>query len=278
MQERTTRSPHWTQFIIIFWAALLCLPVVASANETETTVTDEEQVQESLMHPPRRSYRRRRVIVVRPPRRPPPRRRLVTVEPEAASPRQDVLGIGIRLSGTGLDGAKLGLSDLENPAMAGFGLQLRSRVAEHWGLELSADYLLAAENDTGFAQTTVPVMLSAIFNVLPNSPINPYVLAGAGIHFTNLSYLDGQFEHRILEVAGQLGAGVEVRLGESLGLHADLRVLSVYKNLGSVTEVSSGCLSSNAGETGFCNGLSNLDPNDKFNIGAQFQAGATFYF
>jgi len=276
MQKRTTRSPHWTQLLILLWVALLCLPVTASADET--TTSDEEEVRETLLHPPRRSYRRRRVIVVRPPRRPPPRRRLVVVEPEAEPTRRDVLGIGLRLSGTGLDGQKLGLSDLENPAMAGFGLQLRSRISGHWGLELSADYLIAAENDTGFSQTTVPVMLSAIFNVLPDSAINPYVLAGAGVHFTSLSYLDGQFEHHILEVAGQLGAGVEVKLGDSLALHADIRFLSVYKNLGSVTEVSSGCLSSHASETGFCNGLANLDPEDKFNIGAQFQAGATYYF
>lgn len=189
-----------------------------------------------------------------------------------------MLGIGLRVSGTGLDGQKLGLEDIENPAMAGIGIQLRSMVSKHWGLELSADYLGSSDDSRGFSQRTIPVMLSGMFFLFPDSFINPYGLAGAGVHFTQLSYADGLFEHNILEIAAQLGFGLQVKLGQHFALHADLRFLTVYKNLGETTEISKSCLSSSAAGTGYCNGLQNVKPDDRWNIGVQFQAGATYFF
>ncbi len=269
--------------LLIALAALMTLPATAVADDTNNA--DDQgtlmSLDESELHPyhPRyRIVRRRKVVIVRPPPRPRRTRRLVVVDPPRHRKKTDLLGIGLRLSGTGLDGEKIGLSDLENPGMAGFGLHVRSKVSHRWGLELSADYLTSTDSDSGFEQSTVPVMLSALLHLFPDSPIDVYGLAGAGVHFTTLSYLDGLFEHHILEVAGQLGAGVQVKLGRRFALHADLRLLTVYKNLGNSTEISHECLSSQAGTTGYCNGLANLDPNDKFNIGAQFQAGATYYF
>ena len=72
---------------------------------------------------------------------------------------------------------------------------------------------------------------------------------------------------------------MQVKLSDKLTLHSDLRFLSVYKNLGNVNKVSSSCVSSGAsGISGFCDGLNAIDPNDKFNIGAQFQAGVSYNF
>ena len=234
-----------------------------------------------------RGYYRQRVIVVEPPPRiyvapppvyvaPPP---VHVMQPAPVYRANDVLGVGLRISGTGLEGSKLGLSDMENPAMFGFGLQLRSHVSHHWGLELSADWLHGSDEEQGFSQTTVPVMLSALLFLFPDSAINPYGLFGGGVHFTTLSYDDGAFEHHILEVAGQLGFGVQVKLGDSFAIHGDLRFLSVYKNLGNTTQISNECLQSKAGgQKGFCPNLQSMDPEDKFNVGAQFQAGATYFF
>lgn len=281
MKQRTTIA-RWTKHVfLVALATIIALPAIAAADDTDEnedgTTTVLSSTHPPYYHPPGyRVVRRRRVVVVRPPPRP---RRLVVVEPEQQSrTRTDLLGIGLRVVGAGLDGTKLGLEDFENPIMGGVGLQLRSRISDHWGLELSADYMVSDDGDTGFTQTSVPVMLSAMFFLFPDTPINPYALAGAGVHFTSLSYLDGLFEHHILEVAGQLGAGVQVKLGDHFAIHADIRFLTVYKNLGTTTEVSQSCLSSQAGSSGYCDGLHNLDPDDKFNIGVQFQAGATYYF
>lgn len=248
-------------------------------------------------HPPYyRGYYRQRVVVVPPPvyvAPPPPvyveaPPRPVYVAPvrpvQVVQPRHEMhyqselLGVGLRVGGVALDGTKLGLSDVENPAMGGIGLQLRSRVSEHWGLELSADWLRGSGDDDGYTQTTIPVMLSALVYLFPSSAINPYGLFGGGVHFTNLSYMDGQFEHHILELAGQLGLGVQVKFGERFAIHGDVRFLTVYKNLGSTTQVSGECLKSLGGQKGFCQGLNQVDSNDKFNIGAHFQAGASYYF
>ena len=251
-------------------AALMALPESASAQ----------------YYPPPPYYRvyRRRVIVVRPP--PPPPQRLVVVQPRPVQPaprreyQSDLLGIGVRVSGIALDGQKLGLRDFENPAMGGVGVQLRSRVTKWFGLELSADFLFNNQQQEGYKQRTIPVMLSGIVYLFPTSSINPYLLAGVGVHFTNLSYLDGAFEHNMLEFAAQAGLGVQVKFGRHFAIHADVRFVSVYKNLDSVTYVSNQCLSSKAaGRPGFCEGLSALNPDeDKWNIGIQFGAGATYFF
>ncbi len=232
--------------------------------------------------PPVRVYRRP-VVVVQPP--PPPvvyveeaPRTVVVERPAPRRTQRGLLGVGFRFNTMALEGTKLYVVDIENSAMPGFGIQLRSMVSEHWGLELSVDYVQTADGDNYFAQHTVPVMLSPIFYLFPDSPINPYALVGVGVHFTTLDYYEGLFQHTLFEVAGQAGIGVQVKLGDHFAINADARFLTVFKNIGSGTEVSSQCLRSEAGRTGFCDGLQNLDAEDKFNFGAQFQVGATYYF
>jgi len=216
---------------------------------------------------------------VAPPPPPPP----VYYEPPApAQPLtpseadQLLLGIGIRVSGIAFEGYKLHISDLENPVMGGVGLQFRSKFSRHWGLELAADYLRGA--DDNFVQWTIPVTLSAMFFLFPDSRINPYGLFGGGVFFTRMEYQDGLFEHDIIEAAGLLGAGVQVRLGDSFAIHADLRFMGVWKNLDDEVTIRSECLSAVGSQRGFCNNLSSLDTDDKFNAGLQFQAGATYFF
>jgi len=235
-----------------------------------------------LSHPPVRVYRRRPVVVVQ---QPPPVRRVHVVHTSKRAKPVDTtnewqrLGIGIRANGTTLSGDKLSIDSVENPAMGGLGLQFRSPIDKHWAMELSLDFLQGTDPDKQFTQRTFPLMLSAIFHVFPNAKISPYGLVGAGVHFTELSYLDGKFRHDILEIAGQAGFGIEVKVTDQLALHADLRFLSIYKNLDSQTTISSQCQSSKAGGAlGFCEGLQNIDTNERFNLGAQLQAGATYYF
>jgi opacity protein-like surface antigen len=238
-------------------------------NSEQLTNHDEET------HPRRyRVVRRRRVVTVRTPPRP---RRVVAVQETVSQPTA-LLGVGLRISGIALDGTKLSLEDIENPVMGGIGVHFRSKLSRRWGLELSFDYLRRDDDASLYVQETMPLMLSAMFHVFPDSPIDLYALAGAGVHFTNLSYLDGLFEHHALEIAGQLGAGVQVRFGDHFAIYADVRFISVYKNLDTTNQVADACLTSRAGATGYCTGLNSLDPQDKWNIGAQFQAGATYYF
>ena len=188
------------------------------------------------------------------------------------------LGIGIRANGTSLSGEKLNLDSVENPVMGGIGMQFRTAVDEHWGLELSVDYLQGTEASESFTQRTVPVMLSAMFNPFPNSRIRPYGLVGVGVHFTELSYLDGKFKQDLVEIAGQAGLGLEVQVTDQISVNADFRFLTVYNSVDSQQRVSAQCMTSSAAATGLCSGISDITPEDRFNLGAQFQAGATYYF
>ena len=209
-----------------------------------------------------------------PPPPPPPARA------EAHTPSEAdmfLLGIGVRVSGIAFEGHKLHLSDIENPVMGGVGIQFRSKFTRHWGLELAADYLRGGD-ESNFVQWTVPVSLSGMFFLFPDSRLNPYALAGIGVHFTSLEYQGGDFTYDTIEVAGILGAGLQVRLSRSFALHADIRFMFVYKNLSEEVSIRDSCMSSMGSQRGFCNGLSAFDPDDKFNLGLQFQAGVTYFF
>jgi hypothetical protein len=239
--------------------------------------------------------RRRPVVVVTPPpvviyeepeviyERPAPtvirrRRQEVAVSQPAKRAKKEraLLGLGLRISGATLDGEKIGLSSAENPTMGGIGLQLRTRFGKSLGMEFSAE-ILSGEGDE-FEQRTIPVMASLTYHLFPRSRIQPYVLAGAGLHFTRLSYLGGKYNIDSTELAGQLGAGVEIFLTKNFAIHGDLRAQTVFKNLDTQAKIRTDCLNQVGNQVGFCDNIHSADPDDKFNIGLQFQAGASWYF
>lgn len=237
---------------------------------------------------PYRRYHRARPVVVLPPPPPPviirpapvvvrpaPPPVIVEVEPEPED-RFNYLSIGARVTGLGMEGHKLHLSDLENPVMGGAGVQLRSRFDDYFGIELAADFLGGSTED--FTQFQVPITLSVLFYPFPNSRIQPYLLAGGGVQFTQLDYFGGEFEYNLTEVVGQLGVGVDLWLTDRLALNADVRFLGAYKNLGSRAEISAACYASASSGSGICAGINSLDVNDRFNGGIQFLAGVSYAF
>ena len=175
------------------------------------------------------------------------------------------------MNGVALEGQKIHLSTLENPVMWGPGLTFSGRVAPRWDLELGADFLSGRSED--FSQRTVPVTLSGLFLLLPDSAITPYGVIGGGVHFTQLSYGNGRFVHDITEFGGHIGGGIKLRLGRDFALGADVRGNAVYKDLGSTTSVAQRCL-----DAGACGRIDAVTPQDKFDTGVTFQAGAIFYF
>ncbi|MCB9729323.1 MAG: porin family protein [Deltaproteobacteria bacterium] len=238
-------------------------------------------------HPRPRPRPRPPVVIVQPPppvhrtvvvQRPAPvveRVRVVEREPEPEPMRQR-LGIGVRVSGIAVSGEKIGLSDGENSTMGGIGLQFRSRFSGQLGIELSADILKGGKDS--FDQRTIPIIGALTYHFLPSSRIQPYLLAGAGVQFTRLSYLDGRYTYNMTEIAGQLGAGLEVWLGKRVSLQADVRGQTIFKNVDTHAEIRTDCLRQVGELTGFCDGIHAADPNDKMNVGLQFQLGANIYF
>jgi opacity protein-like surface antigen len=238
-------------------------------------------------HAPRRYVPVRRPAVVR--------RRVVVHQPVVVPARETVvvhrrerrsvvrdtdetkrLGMALRFTGATVQGEMLNLSSVENPTMWGLGLQFRGKVTDHWGLELGLDWMRGGDG-TEVVQTTVPLMLSAYYQFFPTSRFRPHILAGLGAHFTKLEYTGG-FRYDTVQFAGQLGAGLEIKLFDWFGISTDVRMLGLFKNLGSQSSIERECIQTVGGKSGYCNGLSTLDTDDRFNIGVQFMAGATFYF
>ncbi|MBM4371098.1 MAG: porin family protein [Deltaproteobacteria bacterium] len=197
-------------------------------------------------------------------------RRTVVEEPAG----DDRVSIGLRALGATVDGEMLNLAAVENPAMGGLGLQIRGKVSDYFGLELGVDWLRGGDG-TEVVQTTVPLMLSAYVQFFPHSRFRPLLLAGMGVHFTKLEYAGG-FRYDTAQLAMQLGGGLEVKLTDWFGLTADVRFLGLYRDLGAQSSLERDCIRS-MGST-FCSGLRELDTSDRWNIGAQFMAGAAFYF
>ncbi len=202
----------------------------------------------------------------------PARRTAVTHKQYARRPVEDrMLGIGIRFSGVAVDGEKLNLGSVENPTMGGLGLQIRGKVSPNVGLELATD-VLYGETDV-MDQTTVPITLSAMYYLIPRGKFKLYGLLGGGVHLTKLEYHNG-FRHDLVEIAGQAGAGMELRFTPDFGLSADLRFIGLYKNIESESSIESKCM----GLSGVTINCSGVKQADKFNAGAQFMVGANMYF
>jgi len=186
-----------------------------------------------------------------------------------------MLGIGIRLSGTAVDGQKLNLATVENPTLWGLGLQFRGKVSPNVGIELGADWLEGRGAD--MTQTTVPLMLSVMYYFVPDGGLRAFGLLGAGVNMTALEY-DAGFRTDVVELAAQAGGGVELRLSPEFGLSADLRFMGLYRDMGATTTIRQDCYQQVGPNAQFCNGLSSFNGNDKFDVGAQFMVGANLYF
>lgn len=108
------------------------------------------------------------------------------------------------------------------------GFQARFKFTEVFVGELSIDWRRDTYHLGGGDElivTQYPVLLSAIFNILPSSPITPYVILGAGWYNINQSYDygDDNFDDNTQEFGYHLGGGVDFRFKPSMALNADVR-------------------------------------------------------
>lgn len=108
------------------------------------------------------------------------------------------------------------------------GFQARFKFTEVFVGELSIDWREDIY-DLGYGDelivTQYPVLLSAIFNLMPSSPVTPYVIVGAGWYNINQSYEydDYSVDDTTQEFGYHLGGGVDFRFKSSMALNADVR-------------------------------------------------------
>jgi opacity protein-like surface antigen len=134
---------------------------------------------------------------------------------------------GTAVSGFGF-GPRVGFykpSDADEGKFFG-GLQARLRVLPFLGIEGSVDY-----HETNFSNNlvqvrTYPVMVSGLLYFYPNPVVSPYLLAGVGWHFQDIEIRGSSpSTERSHQFGGQVGGGLDIPLGESMILDADIRYI-----------------------------------------------------
>jgi hypothetical protein len=123
-------------------------------------------------------------------------------------------GIGARFAGT------INTDNGVTFGQLGFGGELLYRVHRHVVMEMAGEYQKRVDN--GFDRYDVPVTLGVRLHIgAPDWVVSPYFVAAAGAAYSNLDYLRSHDEAWFLD--GQLGGGLEIRLGRHFALNADVR-------------------------------------------------------
>jgi hypothetical protein len=134
--------------------------------------------------------------------------------PPALPQWQAKFGIGARVTGATNSDALGGFNQL------GYGGELLLRAQRHLVLELAGEY--QKRTDNGFARYDVPVTLGMRVHIgAPDWVVSPYFVFAAGAAYSNVDYLHSHDVAWFLD--GQLGGGLEVRIGKHLAISADLR-------------------------------------------------------
>ncbi len=169
-------------------------------------------------------------------------------------------GIGGRFAGTinveGSQGANFG--------QLGFGGEILYRIHRRVVMELAGEYQKRV--DSGFDRYDVPVTLGVRIHIgAPDWVVSPYFVAAGGGVYSNLDYLRSRDTAWFLD--GQVGGGLEIRLGRHFALNADVR-LDARHRLTQPDEATAATLS--------INGKPFSPLADSY--GGQFRIGAAVYF
>lgn len=108
----------------------------------------------------------------------------------------------------------------------GFGGELLFRTHRRLVIELAGEYQKRVDN--GFDRYDVPVTLGMRVHIgAPDWVVSPYFVFAGGAAYSNLDYLHAHDIAWFLD--GQLGGGLEIRLGKHVALTADLRGDARYR-------------------------------------------------
>lgn len=136
--------------------------------------------------------------------------------PRWRRPFQRQLGLGVRATGQWADNGLLeyGLGGLQG--------DLLLRASPHVTTELSSGYLRTGL--AGYDRTDVPITLGVRLHLGgPRSVVSPYFVVAGGAQYARLDSPEAGGYEQAWFLQGQLGGGLEVRLGRHFALNADLR-------------------------------------------------------
>jgi opacity protein-like surface antigen len=129
-----------------------------------------------------------------------------------------------------LEGASFGHGTGQQAGMGGAGVGLRFKPTRYFGIETDLDFL-GGNDYQGNSRAETAFSINGLVFLNPRSPAQIYLLAGfgwSGAHVTCDESVTACLGNTNLDThysyfGGQLGAGLEIRLGRSFALNADVR-------------------------------------------------------
>lgn len=108
------------------------------------------------------------------------------------------------------------------------GLMARLRFLDYFGAEGAVTYHASTFADGDALVSQIPIQLTGLVYPLPDTVVQPYLLAGAGWYYTRVDYRHG-LSYLDNETASQfgvhVGGGAELRFGLASAVYADFRYL-----------------------------------------------------
>jgi hypothetical protein len=130
--------------------------------------------------------------------------------------------VGLGVTGEGIFG-------IYNNDFRGYGIlgQLRYRAVPHLTIELMGGYE-RTRNSQNLLRTDVPITFGLLVPLAgPRSVLSPYFVFAGGINFANLRLTEAspeRLDERRIQAVGQIGFGLELRLGSHVALNGDARL------------------------------------------------------
>jgi opacity protein-like surface antigen len=106
------------------------------------------------------------------------------------------------------------------------GLAMRLRFARIFAIEGSITFHNEEFSDGDIEVTQYPVQVSALILPLPDSPVEPYGIVGAGWYYTRVDFegpLDNLDSDTDRSFGWHVGAGLQVEIGKHFALFGDFR-------------------------------------------------------
>ena len=187
-----------------------------------------------------------------------PPEEVVLVAPKPAVPMwSSRIGLGVRGTGQIIDD---GWNNL------GIGGEFLYRVSPHLSTELAAEYQRSTASDSKLGRVDIPVTIGLRMHIgRPTWIVSPYFVVAAGVAYASEDYKFTTDD--AIYVDGQIGGGLELRLGQHFAVTADAR-LDAKKRANGVAD--------NVLATTSIDGKPVRPLGDE--VGGQFRLGVAAYF
>jgi len=122
--------------------------------------------------------------------------------------------------GLGIRGGLYKSNDADDPKLYG-GIQARWKLFPALSIEGALDYRSDESYPNNKKITSYPLLVSALFHLIPGAKFSPYLLGGLGWYYSKVEDSTGSSTTYTPEL--HLGGGLDIPLNPSISFNADIR-------------------------------------------------------